>query len=57
MLATSGVKSVPTVTDVLGTWQLSELAEALAAPVETKPHRLGGVYGSELAALFAKELM
>ena len=56
-MAGSGIKDVPTMIDVLGGWQLDSLAKALAVPADTKPHRLGGIYGSEMAAMFAKELM
>lgn len=57
MLAANGVKDIPTINNVLHTWQLGGLARALASPVEEKPHKRGGVFGSELAAMFSKELM
>lgn len=56
LLAGYGMKELPTNIEVLNGWQLTDLALALGAPVKTKPHRQGGEYGSEMAALFAKEL-
>ena len=56
MLAGNGVKKIPAVAEVLRAWQLGTLADALSAPITVKPHKQGGIFGSELAAMFAKEL-
>lgn len=54
MLATARMKDIPSSVQVLRSWQLSELARMFDAP--TKPHRQGGIYGGDLARMFAKEL-
>jgi hypothetical protein len=56
MLITNGVKNVQPNSEIIRSWGLDALADALGAPIKMKPHRQGGIYGSEVAAIFAKEL-
>lgn len=54
MLAAAGVKQIPQLAEVVRGWELPTLAEALTA--KTAPHKKGGIYGADIARMFAKEL-